>query len=411
MIKDESKGKMEKLLKTIACSILCLHICMAYSAHADEDFTTWKKTFYQQALTAGVKKKTLDLYVPQMDLLPKIIEQDVKLPEYIPTFQSYIQTRLTPTKIEGGQFMQKRYPSYLDKIEQKYFVPSEYLIALWGMETNYGKFMGNVDMLDSLASLAYHPRRRKFFTNQLISYLKILETEPVPPKIGSWDAGFGHFQFMPGTFEAYAVDGDEDSARDLIGSVPDAVASAANYLHKLGWNPNELWGREVLLPKNINWDIVLDGKRRSVSEWQKIGIHPAGLSEFPKTELDIEAGLTAPMGSKGPVFLTYPNFRRIMNWNKYELYALSVGLLSDALAGRSHAFYTTPQEIKIKSTDIQELQTKLSELGYDVGPVDGKLGKKSRHALQQFQTKVGLIPDGYPNQQILDILTTYRKEN
>ncbi len=396
-------------LKSICCAIFAVFTLLGRNVCAEESFAQWKELFYDQALAAGIKKQTLDLYVPQMDLLPKIIEQDVKLPEYIPTFTSYIESRLTQERIDIGRQLAKQHEALLQQISKKYNVPAEYLLALWAMETNYGAFMGNVDILDALASLAYHPRRRTFFTSQLISYLRILERETIPPKVGSWDAGFGHFQFMPGTFEIYAVDGDKDKARDLISSLPDAFASAANYLHQLGWDPANLWGREVIVPQNIDWDATTD-KLKKVDEWIALGIKPANLESFPENERSIQAALTAPMGSKGPTFLTYSNFRYIMNWNKYELYALTAGLMADSIAGRFKGFYTQPNGEKIKSEEIQQLQEYLLNMGYHIGNADGKLGKNTKHAIRSVQGKLGLIPDGFPDRQLLNLLTTKKQE-
>ena len=394
-------------LKSIHCAIFAVSILLGQSVCAEETFAQWKDIFYDQALAAGVKKQILNTYMPQMDLLPEIIEQDTKLPEYIPTFASYISTRLKRT--DDGRKMAQKYSSLLQHVSNKYKIPPEYLLALWGMETNYGRLMGNVDMLDALASLAYHPRRRTFFSAQLISYLKILGIEPEPPKVGSWDAGFGHFQFMPGTFEMYAVDGDGDKARDLIASLPDAFSSAANYLHQLGWKPEELWGREVIIPQNINWNFSSDDIK-PVRDWIALGIGPAHLKRFPDDEYTLKASLVTPMGSKGPAFLTYPNFQHILHWNKHELYALSACLLADAIADRFNGFRTQPSEEKITSEEIKLIQQRLIDMKLDLKNVDGRLGKKTKQALQKLQAQLGLIPDGFPDRQLLDLLTTTKQE-
>ena len=230
---------MKNLLKSICYYIFGL-VAFCTPAFADSDFDTWKKEFYQEALKAGISRKVLDKTVPRMKLLERVIQLDTQKPEYVSNFYDYTNRRLTPTRIETGRQMAHKYKTWLARVEEKYGIPKEYLLALWGMETNFGTFMGSVPMLDSLATLSYHPRRRKFFTNELIAYLRIVQEEKtVAPEIGSWDGGFGHFQFMPTTFLAYAVDGDSNGRRDIVNNMPDAFSSAANYLHQMGWNSAE----------------------------------------------------------------------------------------------------------------------------------------------------------------------------
>ena len=277
------------------------------------------------------------------------------------------------------------------------------------METNYGGYLGKTKLLNSLGSLAYHPRRRKYFTKELIAYFKILETEPYPPEWGSWDGGFGNFQFMPTTFLAYAVDADGNGSKSLIGSIPDSFASAANFLRSMGWKVGQIWGREVLLPNDFKWNKLHD-KKQSVLDWQKEGILPVGMDTFPENEQEIEARLLSPQGSDGPFFLAYPNFEYLRRWNGLELYGLTTGLLADILADDREP-HTYPEDFEpIRTETIINMQEILAQKGYNIGIPDGKLGPKTRSALRDFQKENGLKQDGYPNKDTLLKLNIYRKE-
>ena len=397
---------MKNVLKSVPYILMGTIFCASFSVLADEDFNTWKKSFRKEAIQAGVKQATLSKYLPQMELLPRVIEQDVKKPEFLQNFWDYTNKRLTHEKVINGREVMKKYATWLKRVADKYQIDPQYLVALWGMETNYGTFLGKTKLLNSLGSLAYHPRRRKYFTRELIAYFKILESEPYPPEWGSWDGGFGNFQFMPTTFEAYAVDADGNGTKSLIGSVPDSLASAANFLHSMGWRPNQIWGREVTLPDNFKWEEMHD-KKQTVSEWQKEGLKPNTLNAFPKNELEIEARLLSPQGADGPFFLAYPNFEYLRRWNGLELYGLTTGLLADILAG-SREPHNYPTDFKpIRTETIIKIQEILAQKGYNIGTPDGKLGPKTRSALREFQKKNNLKQDGYPNKDTLSKLNTY----
>ena len=403
---------MKNILKSVCCVIFASFLIGAVSARANSDFDSWKHNFYRQAQKAGISQKTLDKAIPQMHLLERVIRLDTEKPEFVSNFYDYIGRRLSTTRIAMGQNMAKKYPTWLAKIESQYGVPKSYLLALWGMETNYGTFMGNVNMLDSLATLAYHPRRRKFFTNELIAYLRIVDQEPsVAPIKGSWDGGFGHFQFMPTTFWAYAVDGDGNGRRDLVNNIPDALASAANYLNHMGWNPDEPWGREVILPTDFDWTRFHQIKGQTVAEWEKAGVAPMHLAHFPKKEHNTMAELHIPMGGQGPVFLTYPNFKIIMRWNKLSLYALAVGLMADVLEGHRDS-PVPPENFKpFRTVEIICLQDKLQEQGYSTGGTDGQIGPKTRRALARYQKDQGYIPDAYPTHDLIEKMGCHYDEN
>ncbi|MBO7484318.1 MAG: lytic murein transglycosylase [Alphaproteobacteria bacterium] len=397
---------MKKLLKSITYLIFCGVFVAPFFAWADADFENWKKDFEKEALKAGIKKETLDRYVPQIQLLPRVIEQDIKMPEFLQNFWDYTRLRLTPERIAKGQEMMRTYPTWLKRVADKYGVEPQYLVALWGMETNYGTYLGKTKLLNSLGTLAYHPRRRSYFTKELIAYFKILESEPYPPQWGSWDGGFGNFQFMPTTFIAYAVDADGNGTKSLVGSIPDSFASAANFLHAMGWKADQPWGWEVSLKEGFDWEKLHD-KTQEVQDWFREGVSPVGIDVFPENEKAIQARLLTPQGADGPFFLVYPNFDYLRRWNGLELYGITTALLADILAGRREA-HAYPENFEpIRTETVMKAQEILSKKGYYNGTPDGKLGTKTRSALRHFQRENNLKQDGYLNKETLIIINTY----
>lgn len=394
-------------LKTIGYVFLIACVLTGGEVKAQEDdFTLWKKQFRTEALNAGVSTQILNKFLPRMTLLPTVIQADKKQPEFVSTFWDYIDARLTEGRIQQGKMLLKRYPTWLARISERYQVPKEYILAFWGMETNYGQIMGNTDVLNALTTLAYNPRRRKFFTRELIAFLKILEQEKWDSVKGSWAGAFGHFQFMPTTFEAYAIDADENGTRNIMVSMPDAFASAANYLNRLGWNPNETWGQEVVLPPKLDWSQVNENK--TISDWQRLGVIPAQGNW--KADNKTLASLMMPMGKNGPSFLTFPNFKRVMKWNKSELYALSICFLADILSDQWHGITHPKNQQKLSTQEVIQIQDHLKTLGYYPEKPDGLIGPKTRRAILAFQKERGIEEDGYPSKELLDLLISYRKE-
>ncbi len=409
MIKNESERVMNKLIKSVSYLVFVAMVGFHQNVVAQsEDFDTWKQQFAQRALKEGIKQTTLDKYLPKMELLPQVVAQDIKQPEYLRNFWDYSAPRLNAEKIAKAQKIRKKYKTWLSIVSQKYQVPEQYLLALWSMETNFGSFMGKTPLLKSLSSLAYHPRRREFFTKELLAYFKILETEPYPPMLGSWDGGIGNFQFMPTTYLAYGVDADSNGTKSLTGSIPDSLASAANYLHKMGWKVDEPWGRPVVLPTDFDWQNA--GQTKTVRNWKEMGLVSFPSEEIPVVEEEIMATLHTPMGSQGPAFLTYSNFKLINKWNRLELYALTTGVLADLISKQSATFNTPSDFRPLKTQEFLLLQETLQNMGYYAGEIDGKLGPKMRQALRLFQQNNNLKSDGYPNKETLIKLNIYQKE-
>lgn len=326
---------MKKLL------FLFLFLSMSYSplfAEENEDlsdkFYEWLIEFKQLANTKyKIDKNLLDDSFVDVVYKPKIIKLDRNQPEFTETFWDYYNNAVHPLRIKRGKEKFKEQGKLLKEVEKKYNIPQNIILSFWGMETDYGRIKGTTKLIDSLSVLSFDHRRSKFFTNELISALKIMQKNNLKKDefIGSWAGAFGHFQFMPSTFLNYAVDGDKDGKIDLINSLPDAFYSAGNYLSKMGWDKRYRWGRPVEFNRDNKkiWAVVNTPEWRYISFYSHLGVKTTKGKELPK--IHIKARLIAPMGTEGPVFLIYNNFTKIMLWNSSTNYALSVGLLSDAL--------------------------------------------------------------------------------
>lgn len=367
-----------------------------------QDFDLWKKSFYTHALNNGLDKTFLDRILPQMNLLPSVLQSDKKQAEFRLTFWDYTDRTLTEHRLRQGRALIKKHSDLFNKALEKYGVPAKYIVALWGMETAYGAYKGNVDTLDALTTLAYDKRRREFFTKELIAFLKIMQQYELTDTKGSWAGAFGNFQFMPTTLKAYGVDGDSDGKIDIVNSLPDAVESAANYLSKIGWNNSVKWGREVKMSKKPNWDKIHESKYRPIDEWKQLGIVPANNMIWPSSFEPVRARLVMPMGVNGPMFLVYKNYDVIMRWNRSDLYALSVGLLSDALIVGKYQVFAPRKNIKFSHAQAKEIQELLTKMQYYNGEVDGVMGSGTRKAIQEYQKNNQLPEDGYATEELLN---------
>lgn len=373
------------------------------SANTDA-FGECKARLQDRAITAGVSQGTASSVMANVEHLDRVIELDRRQPEFTTTFADYLGRRVNEDRINKGRLLLEQHSELLNRVTEETGVPAPYLVAFWGLETNFGSYFGKMSVPSALTTLACDPRRSSFFTEQLIAALRIIDEGAIPANQmeGSWAGAMGHVQFMPTVFLKHAVDADGDGKRDLWHSLPDAMMSAGKFLQAMDWNPNYRWGREVLLPQQFDYALA-DGRRLPLSKWRELGIRDA----FGEALADesIEASLVVPAGHEGPAFLAYHNFKVIMGWNRSEFYAIAVGHLADRVAGAGGLQNPPPEDVPALSRDaILDLQRSLNERGFDSGKPDGIIGSGTRSAIRKYQSATGLVADGYPGQTVLDKL-------
>jgi membrane-bound lytic murein transglycosylase B len=372
---------------------------------ADADFAAWKDALRQEALALGISQATLDTALTPAVPIPKIIELDRRQPEFTQTFWRYVDLRVNDTRISRGQEMLKTHAALLDAIWRKYRVPPRFLVAFWGLESNYGSHFGGYSVVDALVTLAYDPRRSRFFRVQLLDALKIIDRGDIsaPKMRGSWAGAMGHLQFIPSTFARYAVDEDGDGKRDIWNSLPDTFGSAANYLSSIGWRGDEPWGREVMLPATFDYGLAAANVRKPISEWSALGVRQIDGKPLPTPGL--MATLVLPSGHQGPAFLTHTNYQKILNWNRSALYAIAVGHLADRLSGGGSLQGPRPaNDQPLSRAMVLEMQQRLAAQGFDTGTADGVVGPMTRTAIRAYQKANGMPPDGFPTSALLEKL-------
>lgn len=370
----------------------------------DNDFSQCKARISERAAAENLPQWIVQDVVANLDIQPRVIELDRNQPEFTQTFGDYLGKRVTTFRVMQGRLLLSQYSELLKKLTDQYGVPGRYLVAFWGLETNFGSYLGNMSTLNSLATLACDQRRSDFFTSELIHAFHILIDNEIDPEDmrGSWAGAVGHTQFMPSSYRRYAVDGDGDGKIDLWNSVPDALTSAANFLQSLGWHAQERWGREVRLADNFPYEQAGLRNRKSLREWQNLGV--TQISGRPLPLEDMQAAVLVPAGHEGPAFLVYDNFDVIMRWNRSESYALSVGYLADRIGGAGTLENMPLEDAQIRIADIQLMQEQLNARGFDSGEPDGVMGSQTRAALREYQRSEGLIPDGFPDAGTLSSL-------
>ena len=370
------------------------------SSHTFEDFLVQIR---QMATEQGVSKTTIDKAFFQLSPRPEALKEDRKQPEFNQNFWSYVNKRVTQTRLNNGYDTLKQNSSLLNKTTQQYGVPTYVLVSFLGIESNYGYHTGNHNLIQSLATLAYDRRRSNFFTRELIELLKLIDKNKIPLDAkGSWAGAMGAVQFMPTSVQAYGVDANKDGKIDLWNDKQDIYASAANFLKKNGWAKGEKWGREASIPKNFDYKQTGLGIKKSVNDWAKLGVLRANRNRLPNSNM--KASLIVPMGHRGPAFLVYRNFDVIMDWNHSILYAISVGYLADRINGSGKLIAKPIDEPLLSKDNVLTIQQTLNLLGYNTGVPDGMAGPKTRSATRQFQSDIGLVADGYVGYELFQQL-------
>ncbi|MGL5008261.1 MAG: lytic murein transglycosylase [Paracoccaceae bacterium] len=365
----------------------------------------WITAFRPRAEAAGITEGTLDAALSNVTLDLDVIEKDRNQGEFTRTIWDYLDRAVSDLRITNGQDMLARHAALLDRIEATYRVDREIVLAVWGLESSYGAFMGDKSAIASLATLAYDGRRAAFFEGELIAALQILQDGNVTPArmTGSWAGAMGHTQFMPTSYLRTAVDFTNDGKRDIWGDDPtDALASTAAYLQAAGWVFGQPWGMEVTLPAGYDYDQSSDAVTKPVAAWRALGITLADGAPLPDHG---PAKLILPAGHQGAAFLTFANFHAIEAYNPADAYVIGIGHLADRLKGGPPILHPWPREDRaLQLAERIELQELLAVAGFDPGGADGKIGPKTVAAVKAYQRANGLVPDGYSNPALLEML-------
>ena len=381
---------------------------VAERASAAQSFAAWVEQFWPVARAAGITRATYDRAFKGLTPDPKVIEAANFQPEYVKPIGEYIDRVVSDKRIAMGKQKLEENKALLDVLEKRYGVDRTIIVAIWGVESNYGTQPGDLNVIRSLATLAYSGTKASYARQQLITALKILQHGDISVEQmnGSWAGAMGHTQFIPTTYQMFAVDYDGDGKRDIWADVPDALASTASYLKHSNWQAGTTWGYEVNLPKGFNPKKVSDKTMKSLGDWQKLGLNRVGGEAFPRPA--DKATLFAPAGSDGPAFLVLNNFRSILHYNVATSYALGVGHLADRLKGYGPFVHPWPTDANHLALDQRvELQKLLVAKGLLVGDTDGIIGPATLDAVKTFQRSKGLPVDGFPSRTILELL---RKE-
>lgn len=371
-----------------------------------QTFSEWLMQFRGESLSRGITSSTFDAAFAGVTPDPTVVAADRSQPEFTRPVWEYLDGALSSQRVNKGQQLLQQHADTLRQIEQLYGVDREILVAVWGMESNFGSIMGSKSVIRSLATLAHEGRRPTFAHDQLFAALQILQRGDITPDrmIGSWAGAMGQTQFMPTTYNTHAVDFDGDGRRDIWGSAPDALASAAHYLQASGWRNGLPWGMEVRLPQGFDYAQAEDSNRKPIREWQSLGVAPAGV--WPnRLSADETASLLIPAGHRGPAFLVTSNFRAILRYNNSSSYALAISLLAARLNGGGQIVGEWPKgDQPLSRSERIELQQRLTDVGLEPGAADSIIGANTRKAIRSYQQRLGWPADGYPNHDLLNAL-------
>ncbi len=374
-------------------------------AQSNTDFKQWVSKVWPTARANGISRKTFDQAFAGVVPNPQVLDRAKHQPEFVRPVWDYLDRALTPKRIGQGRKLLRTYKSTLSKLEKRFGVERHILVAIWGLESAYGTRMGDLNVIRSLATLAYRGARGKFGFQQLIGALKILERGDISVNKfqGSWAGAMGQTQFIPTTFNAYAVDIDGDGRRNIWTSPADALGSTANYLRVSKWKKGAPTVIEVKLPRKFRFKYAGLKKIRPMSKWVAMGIRDVDGKRLKSSSR--RAAVIVPAGARGPAFLVFNNFRSILRYNNAVPYALAISYLAKQLKGNRAVVKAWPLEnLPLNLAQNRELQQLLIERGHKPGEVDGKVGSKTIEAIKAYQQRKGLVADGYPSSALLDRL-------
>jgi len=371
----------------------------------DAKFTAFLAEMRVQALAQGITAESFDSATAGLAPVPTIAAMNDNQPEFAKPVWSYLDSAVSARRIRDAQFMLSRYGEALDRIPAQSGVPKQILVAVWGMESDFGADSGGFNLFAALATLGYDGPRSSYAKPEFLAALHIYQDRhyAVSEMVGSWAGAFGQTQFTPSNFLKYAADGDGDGAIDLWHSPPDALASAAKLLTDQGWVRDQAWGYEVTLPNGFLYEDADLDIQKPVSEWSGRGVKTASGDPLPAS--DANAAIYLPAGARGPAFLLFPNFRVLLKYNNAASYALALSLLADRMMGAKPVWHAWPRDERSLSRDERiAFQADLQKLGFDPGTPDGVLGRRTRAALRQYQRSKSIVADGFPTAALLTML-------
>jgi membrane-bound lytic murein transglycosylase B len=395
--------KTSAILLLICCITAPLIPAYGQQEPLQPTFKEWLQELRLEAASKGISDATLRA-LDAVEPLERVLELDNSQPEFVQTFTRYIGLRITENQVRRGRALLVKHADLLEEVRLKHGVQPHYLAAFWAIESNFGRATGGFSVLQALATLAYDPRRASFFRAELLTALQIIDDGHInaDQMSGSWAGAMGQLQFLPSVFYRYGIDGDGDGRIDIWNSLPDVFHSAANFLSNSGWQGDERWGREVLLPSNFDYALAGTRTRKSLQQWQDLGIRRVSDGVLPVAH--IQASVILPVGAAGPAFLGYSNYRATLAYNPSTFYALTVGHLGDRFTGGQPIQRMPVNEQALSLADVFELQELLNGKGFDSGEPDGRIGRMTRAAVRAYQSEYDIPMDGYASANLLKAL-------
>ncbi|MBT8426349.1 MAG: lytic murein transglycosylase [Silicimonas sp.] len=375
---------------------------LAQASTSNIAFARWIEGFRSRARSAGIRDSAFNAAFQGVRYNTDVIQKDRNQSEFTKQIWEYLDSAASETRVRNGREALGQHKRLLSEIEARYGVEAEVVTAVWGLESAYGAFRGSNPLIESLATLAFDGRRGRFFEQQLIAALQIIQSGDVAPSrmTGSWAGAMGHTQFIPTSYLAYAVDFRGDGKRDIWSDDPtDALASTAAYLNRFGWRKGQPWGVEVVLPKGFDYRQTGERIKKSPSQWAAMGVRDTRGRPVPNHG---QASILLPAGSQGAAFMIFNNFHVIERYNTADAYVIGVGHLSDRIAGAGPLNADWPRDDRnLRFREKQEMQKLLTARGFNTQGVDGIIGPNTIQAIRRFQSSVGLVPDGYASYEIL----------
>jgi lytic murein transglycosylase len=388
---------------------LAMAAALSSSGHSEScqnkgSLEAWLADFKREALAAGISRKTVAEGLDGLTFDQGIINKDRGQGVFAQTFLEFSTRMVAPYRMQQGAAQIQKHQALFNRIEKEYGVPAPVIVAYWGLETDFGGNSGKSPALRSLATLAYDCRRPEMFRPELLAALKIIDRGDLPASqmIGAWAGEVGQMQFLPTRYVEFGIDYDGDGRRDLRNSVPDSLASTANYLMNLGWRRGEPWLQEVKVPANLPWDQADLAIQHPRSQWAKWGVMAGNGTRL--TADTLPASLLLPMGRHGPAFLAYPNFQVYLKWNQSLVYSTTAAYFATRLAGAPQLSHGSGELALLSPAQLKEVQEILGKSVFDIGKIDGVVGQNTRAAVKAMQIKLGLPADSYPTMEFYERL-------